>query len=216
MRVILTGATGMVGEGVLLACLEHSDVDEVLSVSRRSCGRTNPKLKELVTPDFLALTELPSGYDACFYCAGVSSVGKTEAEYTKATYDTAVHFAKLIADPKMTLVHISGAGTDAAEKSRTMWARVKGRAENELMRLPFKAVYNFRPGMMKPMPGQRSVNRYYFLVGWLYPVARAFGMASTLAEVTQAMINAVSKGYDKHVLEIADINALAALSKRSA
>src|SRR5580693_5068239 len=150
MRVILTGATGMVGEGVLLACLEHADVDEVLSVSRRTCGRTHAKLKELVTPDFLSLSEVPSGYDACFYCAGVSSVGKTEAEYTKATFDTAVHFAKLVASPEMTLVHISGAGTDGTEKSKTMWARVKGRAENELMRLPFKAVYNFRPGMMKP------------------------------------------------------------------
>jgi uncharacterized protein YbjT (DUF2867 family) len=210
MKVILTGATGMVGEGVLVACLEHEGIDEVLSVSRRTCGRTHPKLKELLTPDFLSLTELPSGYDACFYCAGVSSVGKTEAEYTKATFDTPVHFAKLIANPEMTLVHISGAGTDGTEKSSTMWARVKGRAENELMRLPFKAVYNFRPGMMKPMPGQKSVNKYYFLVGWLYPVARLFGGASTLAEVTQAMINAVTKGCDEHVLEIKDINALAA------
>lgn len=210
MRVILTGATGMVGEGVLLACLEHVDVAEVLSVSRRTCGRTHPKLKELLAPDFLSLTEVPGGYDACFYCAGVSSVGMTEAEYTKATFNTAVHFAKLIANPQTTLVHISGAGTDGTEKSSTMWARVKGRAENELMRLPFKAVYNFRPGMMKPMPGQRSVNKYYFLVGWLYPVARAFGAASAIAEVTQAMINAVTKGYDKRALEIKDINALAA------
>jgi uncharacterized protein YbjT (DUF2867 family) len=210
LRVILTGATGMVGEGVLLASLEHPAVHEVLSVSRRSCGRTHPKLKELLAPDFLALTELPGGYDACFYCAGVSSVGKTEAEYTKATYDTVAHFAKLIANPQMTFIHISGAGTDGTEKSRTMWARVKGRAENVLTSLPFKAVYNFRPGMMKPMPGQKSVNRYYFLVGWLYPLARAFGGASSLAEVTQAMINAATKGYEKPVLEIRDINALAA------
>jgi uncharacterized protein YbjT (DUF2867 family) len=212
MRVILTGATGMVGEGVLLACLEHSAVSEVLSVSRRSCGRTHPKLKEVVTPDFLAMTELPGHerYDACFYCAGVSSVGKTEAEYTKATYDTPLHFAKLIAEPTMTLTHISGAGTDGTQKSKTMWARVKGRAENDLMKLPFKGVYNFRPGMMKPMPGQRSVNKYYFLVGWLYPVVRMFGSASTLAEVAQAMINTVETGYEKHVLEIEDINTLAA------
>jgi uncharacterized protein YbjT (DUF2867 family) len=210
MRVILTGATGMVGEGVLLACLEHAKVDAVLSVSRRPCGLEHPKLTELVTPDFLSLTELPSGYDACFYCAGVSSVGMTEADYTKATYETPLHFAKLIANPEMTLTHISGSGTDGTEKSKTMWARVKGRAENELMRLPFKGVYNFRPGMMKPMPGQKRVNKYYFLVGWLYPLIRAFGLASTLAEVAQAMINAVEKGCDKHVLEIKDINALAA------
>ncbi len=215
MRVILTGATGMVGEGVLLACLEHPDVEEVLSVSRRSCGRTHPKLKEILTPDFLSLTELPSGYDACFYCAGVSSVGMTEADYTKVTYDTPVHFAKLIANPQMTLTHISGTGTDGTEKSKTMWARVKGRAENELMRLPFKGVYNFRPGMMKPMPGQKSVNKYYFLVGWLYPIIRAFGGASTLAEVTQAMINAVKNGCAKHVLEIKEINALAAAPNAS-
>ena len=105
----------------------------------------------------------------------------------------------------MTFVHVSGAGTDGTEKSRTMWARVKGRAENALMKLPFKAVYNFRPGMMKPVPGQKRVNKYYFLVGWLYPVARLFGGACTLAEVTQAMINCVTKGCDEHVLEIADI-----------
>ena len=140
----------------------------------------------------------------------MTSVGRTEAEYTLATYDTAVHFARLVASPDTTLVHVSGAGTDGTEQSKTMWARVKGRAENALMRLPFKAVYNFRPGMMKPMPGQTHVNRYYFLVGWLYPVVRMFGAASALAEVTQAMINAASKGYEKHVLEVKDINALAA------
>ena len=210
MKVILTGATGMVGEGVLLSCLEHPEVEKVLSVSRKASGRTHAKLEELLAPDFLALKELPHGYDACFYCAGVTSVGRTEAEYTKATYDTPLHFAGLIASPETTLLHVSGAGTDGTEKSRTMWARVKGRAENGLMKLPFKAVYNFRPGMMKPVRGQKRVNKYYFLVGWLYPVARLFGQASTLAEVTQAMINCAAKGYDKPVLEIADINSLAA------
>jgi hypothetical protein len=200
----------MVGEGVLLACLEHPAVSEVLSVSRKSCGRTHPKLKELLAPSFLELTELPKGHDACFYCAGTTSVGKTEAEYTAITYDTVVHFAELCASPQMTFVHISGAGTDGTEKGKVMWARVKGRAENALTRLPFKAAYNFRPGFMKPMPGQRSVNRYYWLVGWLYPLARALGYASTLREVTQAMVNAATNGYEKPVLEIRDINALAA------
>jgi len=209
MKVILTGATGMVGEGVLLACLENPAVDEILSVSRRPCGHTHPKLKELLAPDFLALTELPKGYDACFYCAGVSSVGMTEADYTRATYDTPVHFAQLLASPEMTLVHVSGASTDGSEKGRVMWARVKGRAENALMRMPFKGVYNFRPGLMKPMPGQTRVNKYYPLIGWSYALWHAAGKASTLRDVAQAMVNCVTLGSEKHVLEVRDINALA-------
>jgi len=209
MKVILTGSTGMVGEGVLLALLENPVVTEILSVSRKPCGHSHAKLKEQIVPDFLALTELPKGYDACFYCAGISSVGMTEADYTRITYDTPVHFAGLLVSPEMTFVHISGASTDGTEQGKTMWARVKGRAENALMRMPFKGVYNFRPAMMKPMPGQKYVNKYYPLLGWSYGLFHALGKGSTLRDVAQAMVNAATKGYEKHVLEVPDINALA-------
>jgi uncharacterized protein YbjT (DUF2867 family) len=169
MRVILTGATGMVGEGVLLACLEHPAVERVLSVSRRSCGRTHAKLSELLVPDFRELdaVEAPlTGYDACFYCAGVSSVGMSEADYAAITLETPVAFARTLLrlNPGMTFLHVSGALTDSSERGKVMWARVKGKAENELMRMPFKAVYNFRPSLMKPTPGQKHVKGGYQLL----------------------------------------------------
>jgi uncharacterized protein YbjT (DUF2867 family) len=209
MRVILTGATGMVGEGVLLTILEDPRVTEVLSVSRKPCGHTHPKLKEQLAPDFLALTELPQGYDACFYCAGISSVGLSEADYTKICFDTPLHFARLLVAPSLTFVHVSGAGTDGTEQGKVMWARVKGKAENALMKLPFKGVYNFRPGIMKPVAGQKYVNKYYPLVGWAFGLFHALGKGSTLHDVGRAMVNAAALGPEKHVLEVPDINALA-------
>jgi uncharacterized protein YbjT (DUF2867 family) len=166
MKVILTGATGMVGEAVLLECLDNPAVEQVCSVSRRPAGRTYPKLTELLVTDFrdLGASEARlSGYDACFYCAGISSVGMSEAEYTIVTYDTPVAFATTLArlNPGMILVHVSGSRTDATEQGKVMWARVKGKAENALMRLPCKGVYNFRPSLMKPRPGQRHVKGSY-------------------------------------------------------
>ena len=210
MKVMLTGATGMVGAGVLAACLQNPAVAEVLSVSRRPCGVTDPKLKELLAPDFLALTELPQGYDACFYCAGVSSVGMSEADYTKASFDTPLHFAELLQSPGTTFIYITGASTDGTEQGRVMWARVKGRAENALMKLAFKGVYNFRPAMMKPVPGQLHVNKLYGWLGWTYPLWEAAGKGNPLTDVAQAMVNAADQGYEKHVLEVRDIKALAA------
>ena len=216
LKVIVTGATGMVGEGVLLECLEHPAIAEVLSVSRRPFGLAHPKLKELVVPDFFhldAVAEQLSGYDACFYCAGVSSVGKKEPEYTRITYDTTLHFAKVLAarNPGMTFVFVSGSGTDSSEKGRVMWARVKGRTENALERVGFKAVYNFRPGFMRATPGQRNLPSFYKWIGWMYPGLRAVfpNGVSTLQEVAVAMIHAALHGADKTVLEVKDINALA-------
>ena len=144
----------MVGEGVLLECLENPAVERVLSVSRRPCGHTHRKLTECLVPDFRQLAAVEAqltGHDACFYCAGVSSVGMTEAEYTAIAYDTALAFAQTVArlNPGLVMVHVSGAHTDGSEQGRVMWARVKGKAENALARLPFKAVYNFRPSLMK-------------------------------------------------------------------
>jgi uncharacterized protein YbjT (DUF2867 family) len=217
MKVILTGATGMVGEGVLLECLENSAVDQVLSVSRRSCGRTHPKLYELLVPDFRDLASVEdelSGYDACFYCAGISSVGLNEAEYTTITYDTPLAFASTLArlNPGMTLVHVTGSHTDGTEQGKVMWARVKGRAENALSRLPFNAVYHFRPSLMKPTPGQERVKGGYYLILVLYPLLKLFFPGMPLKDVGRAMINAVRFGAPESVLEVPEIRALAARS----
>jgi uncharacterized protein YbjT (DUF2867 family) len=216
LKIIITGATGMVGEGVLLECLEHPAIEKVLIVNRKSYGATHPKLQECIVPDFLDLDGFASqlsGYDACFYCAGVSSRGMSESEYSRITYDITIHFAQELAslDPQMIFVYVSGALTDSSEKGRVMWARVKGRTENALMRCGFRRVYNFRPGFMKPTPGQRNIQWYYKAIGWMYPILRvALGnQVSTMRDVGLAMIHSVLKGYPKQVLEIRDINSLA-------
>jgi uncharacterized protein YbjT (DUF2867 family) len=213
MKVILTGATGMVGEGVLLECLENPAVEQVLSVSRRQSGRTHPKLSECLVPDFRdvsAVEGVLTGYDACFYCAGISSVGLNEAQYTAITYDTPIAFATTLArlNPGMTFVHVSGSHTDSSEQGKVMWARVKGKAENALMRLPFKGVYNFRPSLMKPTPGQERVKGGYWLVKVLYPVLNLFFPGMALSDVGRAMIKVSQVGAPKHVLEVADIREL--------
>ena len=216
LAVIITGATGMVGEGVLLECLEHPSVERVLLVSRKPYGASHPKLTECLVPDFLDLDNFSgrlTGYDACFYCAGVSSTGMGEAEYTRITYELTIHFAQTLArlNPQMIFDYVSGALTDSSEKGRVMWARVKGKTENALARMAFRKVYNFRPGFMKPTPGQKNIKSYYKLIGWLYPVlgVLAPNQVSTMRDVGRAMINSVLKGYPKQILEIKDINALA-------
>jgi uncharacterized protein YbjT (DUF2867 family) len=216
IRVILTGATGMVGEGVLLECLDHPAVERVLLVTRRPYHGTHPKLSQCIVPDFLNLdgaTSQLTGYDACFFCAGVSSRGMTESDYRRITYDVTLHFARTLAsvNPRMTFCYISGAFTDSSEKGRVMWARVKGATENALMRLPFEHVYNFRPGFMRATPGQRNILPYYNAIGWLYPVLHIVlpNHVSTLHDVALAMVRAALNGYPKPILEIKDINALA-------
>ena len=203
MKVILTGATGMVGEGVLLECLENPLVERVLSVSRRASGRTHAKLSELLVPDFRDVSTVE---------AALSSVGMSEADYTVVTYDTPVAFATslLRLNPGMVLVHVSGAHTDGTEKGKLMWARVKGRAENALNRLPFKGVYNFRPSLMKPTPGQKNIKGGTLLVV-VYPLLKLFFPGMRLSDVGRAMINAVRFGAPKPVLEVADMRQLAAL-----
>lgn len=212
MKVIITGATGMVGEGVLLECLENTAVQEVLMINRRPSPISHPKLKELIVPDFIKLDESPllGSYDACFYCAGVSSVGMNEHKYTFITYDTTLIFAQKLAklNPDMVFTFVSGAHTDSSEKGSAMWARVKGKTENALMKLSFKAAYNFRPGFMKPFEGQKNVKALFKPIIWVFPYL--FPKKSlTLKQVGQAMINAVQHGYPKQVLEIADIAELA-------
>lgn len=215
IKIILTGATGMVGEGVLLECLENPAVAEVLVLNRKPLGRQHPKLRELLAPDFFDLEGVSgqlAGYDACFFCAGVSSLGKSEAEYTRLTYDLTLHFSGAVAkaNPGMVFTYVSGAMTDSTEKGRTMWARVKGRTENALQRVGFRAVYNFRPGFMRATPGQRNLPSFYMWLGWLFPIVQlvAPNHVSTLEEVGRAMIRCVTDGYPQAILEIRDINAL--------
>jgi uncharacterized protein YbjT (DUF2867 family) len=216
IKVIITGATGMVGEGVLWECLDHPEITGVLMVNRKSFDIRHPKLKECIVPDFLRLDEFTGqlgGYDACFFCAGISSLGMKEAEYSRITYDTTLHFAQTLAglNPDMIFDYVSGAQTDSTEKGRMMWARVKGRTENALMRLPFKKAYNFRPAFMKATKGQVNTKGYYKYIAWLYPFLRVVlpNQVSTLRQVAQAMINSVLKGYPKQILEVKDIKLLA-------
>ena len=216
LKVIITGATGMVGEGVLQQALNSPEVEQVLVINRKPCGVSHPKLKEIIHKDFLDLSPIASqlnGYNACFFCLGISSVGMKEPEYTSMTYDLTLHMAGILAkqNPDMTFIYVSGAGTDSSEKGNLMWARVKGKTENDLMKLPFKKVYAFRPGFMKAAPDAKNTPKIYRYFEWTYPVLKALapGMASTLADVGQAMIKAVTQGYEKQVLEVKDINALA-------
>jgi nucleoside-diphosphate-sugar epimerase len=176
MKIIITGTTGMVGEGVLLECLKHPQVTEVLSVSRRPAGISHTKMKEYIIADFLSLQENDErlkGYDACFFCAGVSSVGMNAAEYIRITYDTTLNFAKATGpNPQMSFVYVSGGGTDSTEKARMMWARVKGKTENDLMKLPFKQAFGFRIGFLIPTSGQKRVLKSYKYLSWLIPLIK--------------------------------------------
>lgn len=213
IKVIITGATGMVGEGVLFECLQNEKVAEVLIVSRRHYEMQHPKLKELIVPDFFKIDQFAEdikGYDACFFCAGVSSVGKKEELFTHLTYDTTLAFAQsvLAVNVNMVFTYVSGAKTDSSEKGRMMWARIKGKTENDLAELPFKAEYNFRPGVMKPFPEQKN---WKPIVKFLVKIIQFVSPKSvlTLQEVGRAMINAVTVGYPKNVLEVSDIRQLA-------
>lgn len=215
IKIIITGTTGMVGEGVMLECLSSPLIAEVLSVSRKPCGVKHPKLKEYIVADFLALQtndmEL-SGYNACFFCAGISSVGMSEADYTRITYDTTLHFAKVLSaiNKDMTFIYVSGAGTDSTEKGRVMWARVKGKTENDLQKLPFRKVHNFRPAFMKAVPGQQHLLKLYRYFAWMYPVIKTLfpNSASTLQQVANAMIACATTDFNNPILEVRDINGI--------
>jgi hypothetical protein len=218
IRAIITGTTGMVGEGVLSECISHPDVEQILVISRRTCGITHPKLTEVLHSDFFNLTPVADrlkGYNACFFCLGVSSVGMKEEKYFSLTYTLTMNFAGLVAtrNPDMTFCYVSGAATDSSEKGRVNWARVKGKTENELMKLPFKKAFACRPGFMLPARGAKNVPGFYFIFRFLYPLLKAIfpKHVSTLKEVALAMINSVIYGYEKSILEVED---LIELSKR--
>jgi len=216
INAIITGATGMVGEGVLHECLQHPDVESVLVINRRPCEVKHPKLKEIIHKDFFDISPIEKeliGYNACFFCLGVSSIGLKEPEYFRLTHTLTLHVAETLnrLNSGMTFCYVSGARTDSTEKGRSMWARVKGKTENDLMKLSFKSVYNFRPGLMKPTKGLKNTLKAYNYLGWIYPIIRTLSpnSACTLKEVGMAMINAADKGYEKHILEVRDIVELA-------
>jgi uncharacterized protein YbjT (DUF2867 family) len=216
ISAIITGATGMVGEGVLMECLADPRVERVLIINRKPSGFTHPKLREIVQADFHDLSAIESrlaGYDACFFCLGASSLGMSEADYTKVTHDLTLHLGHTLArqNPDMTFTYVSGAGTDSSEHGKTMWARVKGATENELLRL-FPRGVMFRPGFMRATPGQKNLKGWYKAIAWLYPIGRRLYPKGfcTLQEVGRAMINATATGSPKPVLEVMDIVALAA------
>jgi hypothetical protein len=216
IRTIITGVTGMVGEGVLHEALNHPDVESVLVINRRPCSVSHPKLKEIVHKDFHNFEPIESqlkNYNACFFCLGVSSVGMKEPEYKKMTYDLTLHVANTLVrlNPDMTFCYVSGAGTDSTEKGRTMWARVKGKTENDLMKLPFKKAYMFRPGFIEPTKGLKNTLKLYTYIGWMIPIVRMIspGFISTLRDIGVAMVHSVTKGYPKSVVEVPDIKALA-------
>jgi uncharacterized protein YbjT (DUF2867 family) len=219
MNVLLFGATGMVGQGVLRECLLDPDVGLVQAVGRTATGAQHAKLRELVRQDLLhyeAIEGNLSGFDACFFCLGISSAGMKEADYARVTYDITMAAAEVLCrlNPQMTFIFVSGAGTDSSERGRTMWARIKGKTENALMRLPFAAAYVFRPGVIEPVHGVRSKTRayrvIYSIVRPLVPLLRRTFPNYVLStqEIGLAMLSVARHGYSKRILETQDIRAV--------
>ncbi len=215
IRVIVTGATGMVGEGVLMECLANNDVAQILVINRKPGGVSHPKLREIIHKDFFDLAPIEgqlSGYNACFFCLGISSVGISREDYHHTTYDLTLYVGKILArlNPEMTFCYVSGKSTDSTGQSRMAWARVKGATENELIKM-FRNAYMFRPGFMKATEGQKNVKSYYSYFAWMYQIGRLLYPSGfcTLKEVGLAMINAAIKGASKKILEVRDIVALA-------
>lgn len=212
MKIIITGSTGMVGEGVLHECLLHPKVKNVLVINRRECNVKHPKLKEIIHKDFSDFSQIQNelvGYDAGFLCMGVSSIGMKEDRYKYLTYNLTMSLAKPLADlnSNFTLIYVSGAGTDSSEQGKSMWARIKGKTENDLIKMPFKNVYAFRPGGITPTPGLRNTFTILKLMKPILPLLRSLlpKMICSLKEVGLAMINTTLYGYDKNVIEVTDI-----------
>ncbi len=220
MKVIITGATGMVGKGVLLECLDHYDINEVLSISRKPTGIKHSKLKELIHTDFsefASVADQIKGYDACYASMGVSSAGMKEELYTRLTYDFTMSLARELfrINPDMTYIYVSGQGTDSSEKGRSMWGRVKGKTENDILKLGFKQAFMFRPGAIIPLRDIEPSSKLYRVLinnlGWLLKFAKWIA-PNAVVDTTQiglAMINVTLKGYDKKVINPRDMQILA-------
>ena len=209
----------MVGEGVMHECLQDDRVASILLLTRKPTGVTHPKVKEILHSNFQDISPIKdqlTNYNACFFCLGVTSVGKKEKQYGELTYDLTMHVAQVLSNlnKEMTFCYVSGSGTDSSEKGKSMWARVKGRTENALMQLPFKRVYNFRPAVIQATKGLKNTLSLYKYFAWLIPILRklAPNYICTLSEIGKAMINAAIIGYPKQILEVADIKTLAHLN----
>jgi len=218
IKAIITGATGMVGEGVLHECLLHPEVESVLVINRKPCGVKHNKLKEIIHKDFFDLSDIEdklAGYNACYFCAGVSSLGKNEDEYKKITYGLTINFAETVlrTNPEMIFCYVSGVGTDSSEKGKPMWARVKGKTENDLLKLPFKDAYMFRPGYINPIKGLKNTYTIYKVFTPLYPVIKLFfsKYIITLKQLGIAMINVTLRGSKIKILNCPDIAGLAGI-----
>lgn len=218
-KVIITGAGGMVGQGVLLECLDSPKISKVLVINRSTLNINHPKLMEVLIPDFFKLDSVRqnlNGYDACFFCLGTSSFGKSEASYKRITYDLTLNFARLFLSQNSNSVfcYVSGAGTDSTEHGRTMWARIKGKTENELLKMSFKAAFMFRPGYIQPLRGVKTKTKLYAtiyaLFGLIYLVLKHFpSLATNSINIGKTMINTLVKNPEIRILNNKDINELA-------
>src|SRR3984885_10417769 len=219
MNVILFGATGLVGQGVLRECRLDPDVQQVLSIARPPSGPHHENLHELIHANFFDYSEVESqltGLDACFFSLGVSSAGMDEAKYTHLTYDLTLSAATTLAklNPQMTFIYVSGAGTDSSERGRSMWARIKGKSENDLLKLPFKAAYMFRPGAIQPMHGIRSKTKlyqaFYSILGPIMPLLKSTfpQYITTTEQLGRAMLRVAKNGFSKPILETKDVDSL--------
>ena len=218
-KIILTGATGMVGKGVLLECMDAPEIEQVLLVSRRTAGINHPKVREILVQDFFDLSAIEEdfkGYDACFFCLGITSIGETEASYRRITYDLSLNFARSFIkyNENSIFCYVSGTGTDSSEKGKIMWARIKGKTVNELLKMPFKKAYMFRPGYIQPQKGIKSKTKWvqamYTLFWPVYSILKHFpGTATNTTNMGLAMINSLTADYPKHVLGSKEINELA-------
>ncbi|MFC4212198.1 epimerase [Pedobacter lithocola] len=213
-NVIITGATGMVGEGVLIQCLNSPAINSVLVINRKPCGYTHAKLKEIIHQDFFNFSTIENqltGYNACFFCLGITSVGADEETYYKMTYTLTMHVAKTLAklNEAMTFCYVSGSGTN--ENGRLKWAQVKGKTESDLIKLPFEQVYNFRPGFIKPLQTQKYAHKFYKYVNWLFPIGRSIYPSGfcTMVELADAMINTLSHTNGRKILDGKEIIELA-------
>ncbi len=212
IKAIVFGSTGMVGEGVLHKCLKHPEVESVLVINRRPCGVQHEKLKEIIHKDFHDFSSIENqltGYDAAYFCLGISSLGKKEEEYTKVTYDLTMHIANTLykINPDMTFTYVSGEGTTGNENAKTMWVRVKSKTENDLLKL-FKNAYMFRPGYIQPIKGLNNAYKIYKVLAPLYPVWKTLfpKYVCTLEDLGQSMINCALLGYNQQILSNMDIS----------